>query len=216
VARGPIGATLILVPPRVVAIAITLALGLALCLAPLSACSSSSGPASGQAPRDEPSSAADPSGPAAKGTAMTPWIPTADPAARPEAVGLWRVPAAQRERTPSPSVRSHPGTLRFLYDGQTVTLHLFSEKDWMYRSPDDLYRLASRWHGDLLQYRPPFGTWTDLARFRDGRFETTRDDPPWHFERVSSRDACETDDLPLLAGRTVHDYSIKPTDPSPK
>ena len=146
---------------------------------------------------------------------MTPWIRTADPAARPEAVGLWRVPASERERRISASVRAHPGTIRFLYDGQTVTLFLFSEKDWMYRTRDDHYRLASRWQGDLLQYRPPFGVWTDLARFRDGHFETAHDEPPWHFERVSSRDACAPDDLPLLAERTVHDYSIKPTDPSP-
>jgi len=146
---------------------------------------------------------------------VKPWIRVAASVVRPEAVGLWRVPADERERTISATVRGHPGTTRFLYDGETVTLFLLSEKDWMYRSRDDHYRLAARWQGDLLQYRPPFGVWTDLARFRDGRFETAADNPPWRFEPVASRDACEPEDLPLLADRARHDYSIKPTDPSP-
>ncbi len=209
-ARRPIGATLILVSLRVVAIAFLLP------LAQVPACSSSAGPASEHETSDEPPppSASQP-GRSAKGPVMTPWIRIADPAARPEAVGLWRIPASERERRISASVRAHPGTIRFLYDGQTVTLFLFSEKEWMYRSRDEHYRLASRWQGDLLQYRPPFGNWRDLARFRDGRFETARDQPPWRFEQVSSRDACAPDDLPLLAERMVHDYSIKPIDPSP-
>jgi len=154
--------------------------------------------------------------PAAAGaTRVKPWIPVAANPVRPEAVGLWRVPPADRERVVSLTVRAHPGTTRFLYDGEMVTLFLFTEKDWMYRAPDDLYRLTTRWQGDILQYRPPFGTWTDLARFRDGRFETVGDDPPWRFEPVPHRAACDADDLPLLADRAPHDYSIKPTDPSP-
>ena len=147
---------------------------------------------------------------------MKPWIPVATDPVRPEAVGLWRVRVAERDRVVSPTVRAVPGTVRFLYDGRNVTLALMSEKEWMYRSPDDHYRLDSRWQGDLLQYRPPFGTWTDLARFVDGRFETAGDQRPWSFESVPSRAACDPDDLPLLADRAPHDYSIKPTDPSPK
>jgi hypothetical protein len=146
---------------------------------------------------------------------VKPWIRVAAHPVRSEAIGLWRIPLADRERVVSPTVRAQPGTIRFLYDGETVTLLLFSEKDWMYRSPDDHYRLASRWQGDVLQYRPPFGTWTDLARFRDAGFETVADSPRWRFQMVPDRAACDRDDLSLLADRPLHDYSIKPTDPSP-
>jgi len=108
-----------------------------------------------------------------------------------------------------------PGVVRFLYDGESVTLQLLTEHAWMYRTRDDHYRVASRWNGDVLQYRPPFGQWAALARFRDGHFESIGDKPPWRYLDVRSRAGCEADDLPLLAARPVHDYTIEPTDRSP-
>lgn len=188
---------------------------LATTLALLGACSSTNGRSDPppRADRSVASGAQDAVG--QKAVAAKPWIRVADAVFRSEAVGLWRIPPSDRERRVSADVRAYPGTMRFLYDGQTVTLRLFTEKDWMYRSPDDHYRLATRWQDGLLQYRPPFGVWTDLARFRAGRFETPGGDPPWQFEAVASRDACEPDDLPLIAERAAHDYSIKPTAPSP-
>jgi hypothetical protein len=140
-----------------------------------------------------------------------PWIPAASPAVHPEAIGLWRVPVGERERF-SPGVMSLPGIVRFLYDGQTVTLSLMTEKEWMWKSPDDHYRLEMEWKGDMLFYRPPFGGMTPLARFVGDHFESGDGKPPWRFESVPSRDACDAQDLVLLAERKVHDYSIKPTD----
>lgn len=188
---------------------------LATTLALLCACSSTNGPFDPppRADRSVPSGAQDAVWP--KAVAAKPWIRVAEAAVRSEAVGLWRIPPSDRERRVSADVRAEPGTTRFVYDGQTVTLRLFTEKDWMYRSPDDHYRLATRWQDDRLQYRPPFGVWTDLARFRAGRFDTPGGDLPRQFEAVASRDACEPDDLPLIAERAAHDYSIEPVAPSP-
>jgi hypothetical protein len=140
-----------------------------------------------------------------------PWITVVSPAARPDAVGLWRVPTAERERQ-APGVISHPGTVRFLYDGQTVTVFLMTEKEWMWKSPDDHYRLETQWQGDTLFYRPPFWRMTPLARFVGDHFESTDGTPPWRYEAVPSRDACDADDRVLLTERKIHDYSIKPTD----
>jgi hypothetical protein len=144
------------------------------------------------------------------GTAK-PWITVADGAEHPEAVGLWRVPVGERRRE-SPGIVSSPGIERFLYDGKHVTLFLFTEKDWMWRSKDEHYRLESEWQGDTLAYRPPFGRMGGFARFVNGHFETLDDKPPFRYEAVPSRDAADKDDLVLLADRPVHDYTIKPTD----
>src|SRR6478752_6662986 len=73
--------------------------------------------------------------------------------------GTFRIPRDQRARRGT-NVVAMPGIERFHYDGTHVTVMLFTEKAWMYRRPDDIYRLESRWQGDELQYRPPFGTWS--------------------------------------------------------
>lgn len=146
--------------------------------------------------------------PASRPAASRPWVRTVARPVVAQAVGLWRIPPAE--------LADGGGVQRFLYDGETVTLWLMTEKEWMYRAPDDHYRLATRWRGDVLQYRPPFGSWTDLARFDAGRFETVGDASPRRYENVPSRNACEPDDLPLLLARRAHDYSIEPTDPSPR
>jgi hypothetical protein len=177
------------------------------------ACSPSAAPS--EQSRPDPAQASSPAPSEREAPVVKPWISVAAHPVRPDAVGLWRIPPADRERVVSATVRSQPGTTRFLYDGETVTLFLLTEKDWMYRARDDHYRLATRWQGDVLQYRPPFATWTDLARFRDARFETVGDQPPWRFELVPDRAACDAEDLRLLADRPPHDYAIKPIDPSP-
>jgi hypothetical protein len=143
---------------------------------------------------------------------VKPLIPIAEGAEHPEAVGLWRVPFAERRRD-APGVASIPGIVRFLYDGKHVTLFLVAEKPWMWRSQDEHYRLASEWQGDKLAYRPPFGRMSPFVRFVNGRFESLDDKPPFRYESVASREAADKDDLVLLADRPVHDYNIKPMDP---
>ena len=143
-----------------------------------------------------------------------PWIPVAADASHPEAVGVWRVPVDARRRE-SPGVVQVPGVTRFLYDGRTVVLFLATMKDWMYRAPDDHWRLETEWQGDVLHYRPPFGRMTPLARFTAGRFESTVDTPPYVYENVPSEADCDAEERILLVPRALHDYTIKPTDPSP-
>jgi hypothetical protein len=145
---------------------------------------------------------------------MKPWITVAGSPSHPEAVGLWRVPVAERRRE-SAGVVQVPGVERFLYDGETVVIFLATMKEWMYRAPDDHWRVKGEWQGDVLRYQPPFGRMEPLARFRNGRFESTVDTPPYVYENVPSEAACDERDRVLLAPRPVHDYSIKPTDPSP-
>jgi hypothetical protein len=115
----------------------------------------------------------------------------------------------------APGVVTSPGVTRFLYDGETVTLLLFTMKEWMYREPDDHWRLDAEWRGDTLHYRPPFGVMTPMARFTGGRFESISETPPYRYEAVSSEAACDAEDRILLAPRARHDYRVKPTDPSP-
>lgn len=136
---------------------------------------------------------------------------TPEAAPAPDPVGTWRVPPDQRTRRTARTVEG-PGTERFAFDGTTVTLMLFTEKEWMWKTADDHYRLKARWVGDELQYLPPFGTWTKLARFRDGHFESEGTSTPWIFERVTGamKDGA---DRALDRPRAVHDYSIKPMRP---
>jgi hypothetical protein len=141
--------------------------------------------------------------------------PTPDPTPQAKPVsskrGTFRIPHAERIRRGATTI-AVPGIERFHYDGVHVTVSLFTEKAWMWRRPDDIYRLDSRWQGNELQYRPPFGTWTRLAVFQTDHYMLPDDDKPWVFERVS--DAMkDADDRMLDADRPPHDYAIKPLDP---
>ena len=107
-------------------------------------------------------------------------------------MGAWRAAGADN------------GVSGFVFDGQTVTLLLFTEKDWMWRSADDHYRVQARWRGDLVEYRPPFGQWTPLARYAGVRFEG--------FEALDPAGTLTESEHRLLTPRRVHDYTVKPTD----
>jgi hypothetical protein len=143
-----------------------------------------------------------------------PWIAVAENPSHPEAAGVWRVPLAERRRE-SPGIVQVPGVVRFMYDGETVTMFLATMKGWMYRAKDDHWRMKSEWQGDVLYYLPPFGRMEPLARWKDGRFESTVDTPPYVYENVPSEAACDPEEKILVRPRERHDYSIKPTDPSP-
>lgn len=86
-------------------------------------------------------------------------------------------------------------------------MHLWRMKAWMWRTPDDVYRVQTRWRGDMLQWLPPFGTWSDLARFEGGRFLDYEGLP---YVRVAADELPEADRV-LLIPREPHDYSITPT-----
>jgi hypothetical protein len=99
---------------------------------------------------------------------------------------------------------------RFYYDGETVTLQLFTLKGWMWRSEDDYYRVKAKWVGDDLFYLPPFGRWDKLATFRGGHFADESEKVALRYERIPRSQV--TEELrPLVKARERHDYSITPT-----
>jgi len=127
-------------------------------------------------------------------------------------VGLWKIPANFRRVMPTPNTVALPGVDRFNYDGRTVTLGLVATKAWTWKSPDNYYRLKTRWRGDSLQYLPPFGRWQTLATF-DGRVfkRMGPGSAVWTYKKVGKSDVLEPDDRVALKRRALHDYSIRPT-----
>ncbi len=83
-------------------------------------------------------------------------------------------------------------------------MELWRMKAWMWRTPDDVYRVQTRWKGDVLQWHPPFGHWCDLARFEGERFVDSEGLP---FERVAANEL-PAEHRKLLTPREPHDYSI--------
>jgi hypothetical protein len=129
-------------------------------------------------------------------------------------VGLWVVPESQvREANEQARVKGenviygppHP----FYFDGETATMHLYCTKAWMWRTPDDCYRVRTKWVGDQLYWLPPFGRWEKKAAFRNGRFQHEQSGVVWKYERMPLNRVKE-ELRPLLKEREKHDYSITP------
>ncbi len=150
------------------------------------------------------------------------WMLPADTISHGALVGVWRVPKAGREEwNPVAKTVRHPGIAQFAYDGKYVVVPLMTEKDWMWKSKDDRYKLESRWvtaadGREELQYKPPFGDWTVLAASvyegRARRLVLAESDKTWPLERVRKAADGDADDNALVVDRPVHDYSTKPTD----
>lgn len=149
------------------------------------------------------------------------WMQPADAVSHDSNVGLWRVPKGAQERR-SPGVTRSPGVSRFAYDGKHVVVLLHTEKDWMWKTRDDVYRLESRWvkrseGGEELQYRPPFADWQPLAASvldaSTWTFVLVESDTTWPLERVQREADADEADRALLLPRAPHDYAIVPTDP---
>lgn len=122
-----------------------------------------------------------------------------------KAIGYWQLPRSQQNIA---------GVSTFYYDGDYLTLFLFTEKEWMWRSDDDYYRLHTIWQGDTLCYMPPFGgRWAHLARFDGADFYIFNDSEGlrWEYIRIEPHQIQETERA-ILRPRNVHDYTIKPTD----
>jgi hypothetical protein len=96
------------------------------------------------------------------------------------------------------------GIHAFVWDGQSVTLFLFTEKEWMWRSRDDHYRVNARWAGDTLEYQPPFGRWQTLATWKGATFDG--------YLPLDPSGPLTDSQTSLLSPRALHDYEIKPTD----
>jgi hypothetical protein len=129
-----------------------------------------------------------------------------------ERAGLWRLPP-DRRTIDTPGIVRRPGVVRFvLANDSSVVVQLLTEKDWMWRTPDEIYRVRARWVEDQLEYLPPFGSWTELAVWRSRHFESEQG--LWIFERPASNDL-DQDDRRLLVSRSLHDYAIKAWDSIP-
>jgi hypothetical protein len=100
----------------------------------------------------------------------------------------------------------------FFYDGETITMKFFREKEWMIGPPDDLYRLQAKWEGDHLYWLSTAKTWVFLATWRGDHYERASEphlqvrgkDYPgvlWRFEHVDLVDPETADPLErLIAG----------------
>jgi hypothetical protein len=131
--------------------------------------------------------------------------PTADILTHRDAIGVWRVPESTVDQIEAnaPPGKFYSVPHSFRYDGQCVTLQLTRLYASGWHSPDDFYRVQSRWDGSDLYIRIPFGGWRKLAAFTGGRFEQG-EEPRWRFERAEETDLDEWE-LLLLIDREPHD-----------
>jgi hypothetical protein len=128
-----------------------------------------------------------------------------------DAIGLWQLQETQQVDDDG-SGRLTNDAYTFRYDGDTVTLRLATMNPAMWRSDDDFYRVESRWDGDMLSYRPPFGDWAELAAWVGDHFEDTGGGTRRIFARVGEDEVPEWNRA-VRAPREPPDYSIQPGDP---
>lgn len=125
--------------------------------------------------------------------------------------GIWQIPMNKRLLAEGDLIITS-GNHVFLFDGKYATLLLVTHKNWVYRSPDDIYRLKTKWQGKSLFYLPPFGEWTYLADFDGERFVKSDANHLWKYERISEDGVTGSDKAILKADRAPYDYTILPTD----
>jgi hypothetical protein len=120
-------------------------------------------------------------------------------------VGVWAISRAavaevNREIADAPFSYGCCGPFDpFAYDGETITMKFFREKEWMIGPPGDLYRFESKWIDNGLYWRSTANTWVFLATWEGDHYErwsdsirdaTGKDHPRrrWRFERVDLRE----------------------------
>jgi hypothetical protein len=128
-----------------------------------------------------------------------------------DAIGLWQLRETQAVEDDR-SGRLTNDAYTFRYDGDTVTLRLATVNPAMWKSDDDFYRLAARWDGDMLTYRPPFGDWAELAAFTGDHFEDAGGGTRRIFGRISDDEVPDWNRA-ILTPREPHDYSTPSRDP---
>jgi hypothetical protein len=111
-----------------------------------------------------------------------------------DAEGLWQ----QVSEGPAPAGEG---------SSMATTLRLITLGKVSWRSPDDVYTLTARWHGDTLQYLTPVGQWIDLAVFEAGRFVAVGDGTRRVFARIAPAQIAEFSAAILVPDRAAHDYA---------
>jgi hypothetical protein len=127
-----------------------------------------------------------------------------------DAIGLWQLRDTQ-EIADDGSGRLTNDVYIFRYDGQTVTLRLMTLHPGPWKSEDDFYRVAARWNDSMLEYRPPFGDWTEIGAFHGDHFEDVGSGIRRVFGRIGEDEVADWNRA-ILKPREPHDYSIRPTD----
>lgn len=98
----------------------------------------------------------------------------------------------------------------FAYDGEHITMRLVTLHPGQWKSADDFYKLESKWEGDTLYYRPPFGPWTELASFEDDHFVNVGSGRKRIFGRITSAQVIPWNAAILASKRGLHDYRMQP------
>jgi hypothetical protein len=129
-----------------------------------------------------------------------------------DAIGLWQLRETQSTDDDAGGRLTNDAYI-FRYDGDTVTLRLVTMNPAMWKSDDDFYRLAARWDGDMLSYRPPFADWAELAAFKGDHFEDVGGGTRRIFGRIADDEVADWNRA-ILTPREPHDYSIQPLDPN--
>jgi|WetSurMetagenome_2_1015567.scaffolds.fasta_scaffold463372_1 hypothetical protein len=124
--------------------------------------------------------------------------------------GYWQIPKESRSVRIKDGILS-PGNYLFFYDNNYITISLLTEKEWMWKSEDDFYKLKAKWGHDSLFYLPPFGRWTYLAEFDGKNFSVTEQDTIFKYYKIE-KDEISKEDVAILKERKLHDYNIKATD----
>lgn len=124
--------------------------------------------------------------------------------------GYWQIPIKSRSIKGDNTVLVSVNYLFFL-DGNSVTLSLWTMKEWMWKSEDDFYKLSSKWNYDSLFYLPPFGDWTFLAKFDGANFCKKEQNVSFKYNKIKPNNI-DSIDMAILKKRELHDYKIKPTD----
>ncbi|CEF49248.1 unnamed protein product [uncultured bacterium] len=153
----------------------------------------------------------------ATGCSSSDSVGTADEAVAEQAptpIGLWVVPESQTQKADAQAKAAGEHVVYlapspFYFHGDSATMHLISMKAWTWRTEDGYFRVKTKWVDDDLYWLPPFGGWSKIATFRNGRFEVDGDDVLWKYERVSPKELPERL-RPLLKKREIHDYAITP------
>jgi hypothetical protein len=125
-----------------------------------------------------------------------------------QAEGLWQFDS--EEPVADDGGRQATDLFTFAYHGDTVTLRLLTLHPGQWRTGDDFYRLAARWEGDMLSYRPPFGPWAELAAFDGERFVNVGSGRKRIFRRIAPDEVVAFNRDILTPGREAHDYRIRP------
>ncbi|MDD4575594.1 MAG: hypothetical protein PHI36_04105 [Bacteroidales bacterium] len=123
--------------------------------------------------------------------------------------GYWQIPIESRTIKNDNNILQS-GNYLFFLDRNSITLSLWTMKEWMWKSEDDYYKLSSKWNHDSLYYLPPFGEWTFLAKFDGTNFMKKEQNVSFKYEKIKPNNIDSTN-LSILKKRELHNYKTKPT-----